>query len=77
MDKWTIKQLKFADEVCFPADFRKLWNKHGDGNVLENINFKEHGGLIGWIFSKSRANMDRFYNEPINNILKELIKDYS
>ena len=81
--KFTLNQLQYAQEVCFPADFIELFDKHAKGTKLEgwghyyamdNKHFKRD--LIKWIFKFNRADRENVIGTIIEKMLVELIGDY-
>ena len=82
---YTLDQLQYAQEVCFPADFIELFDKYAKGTYLEGMghyfatdNKYRKRDLIQWIFSYSRAarNKDKVIGTIIENMLVELIGNY-
>jgi len=83
--KFSIKQLKFANEVCFPDRFETLLRKHlppKEHDMIEHYLYKfnrvHEGNLFTWIFSFSRATDEKTYwGEVHDKIIADLVKDYS
>ena len=82
MKPWTIDQLIFAREVCFPGDFLRLWSQHGVDPHLAPYFLAEmqrHGNLMSWMLHFSRDDLERnegALGECFDEILTELIGDY-
>lgn len=79
MQHWTIKQLKFADEVCFPEDFLNFMIEYLDDECAARLHlsdFKNKGGLIPWIFMYSRADMNRCMGETIDALIGKMVDGY-
>ena len=75
--KWTLEQLKLADELCFPEDARELFKKHlGDDWIAYHLDYKREykGGLLKWIFHFSRNDLtNNNFGARIDKIIEELI----
>lgn len=86
MKAWTLDQLKFAEEVCFPDTFEKLWAKHSKGDVLATpaeealylrLTWKRSSlGLVAWFMSFGRKYMAEGSGEVFDAVLTDLIGDY-
>lgn len=81
--RFTLDQLQFAEEVCFPADFIELFDKHAKGTRCEGMGHyyamdNKHRGrdLIQWIFAFSRASRKNEMGDIIEKMLIDLIGDY-
>lgn len=85
--KFSLKQLKYANEVCFRDDFIRLFNKYAESGY--NPNLKDCGAfyeselvhqfgndLLRFIFHFSRADLGKGYDFIFDGMLKELIGDY-
>lgn len=89
--KYSIKQLKFADEVCFSADMYRLMARHWPDNSIvwcvyyNNWLYKHKRSIISFIMEYSREDYDSVLVEGrvmtlgmwFQYILDDLIKDYS
>ena len=81
-DRWTIEELKFANEVCFPDDFRKLVKRFDPennffvGNETKAIPGYEHlkKDLIKCVFDNSRADYETGLGNTVNLFLESLTK---
>lgn len=82
MKSWTLDQLMFAREVCFPGDFLRLWSKYGVDSHLAPYFLAElqrYGNIISWMLHFSRDDLERGngeLGECFDEILTELIGDY-
>lgn len=81
MKKYSLSELKLANELCFPADFKKLLERHTKNTIYEDcwhsidVSFRRShkAGLISLIFSYSRADFDNDLGAIFNNIIDDLI----
>ena len=79
MQYWTIKQLRFAHEMCFPKDFEDFMAEYIEDQALSFIyyaEFKKAGGLIPWIFSFSREELENGTGEMIDKLIGKLVDGY-
>ena len=83
MKAWTLNQLWYANEVCFPEDLERLWDKHaelddqGQGMYHSLRMLKDFdNNLIRWMQSYGRASLDDGLGKVFDAILTELIGDY-
>ena len=84
MKRYSLSELKFANELCYPADFRKLLHKHSTNTYWEDwwqsldVSFRatHKADLISFIFSHSRRDFeDSGLGEVFENIIDDLIKN--
>lgn len=80
MDKFTIEELKLANELCFNDTFETLLKKHLPKDDLEfwyiyhsEYRTKYKCNLLHWIFSFSRADLQDSMVIVLSNIVKDLI----
>ena len=80
---FSLDQLQYAKEVCFPADFIELFDKYAKGTTLEGMghyfatdNKYRKRDLIQWIFTYSRADRKKEIGQIIEKMLIDLIGDY-
>lgn len=78
---WTLTQLKFANEICFPSDFERLWIKYSPEEyrtwwVVLLMDFKQAKGFLAWISMYSRRDLDGWMGAVIDNMIAELVGDY-
>ena len=67
--KFTIKNLKLANELAFPADIEKLFKKHfADLWRTHYISYINKRDFLTWVFDWSRADLDRRDGELGNKI---------
>jgi hypothetical protein len=77
MKAWTLRQLKFAHEVCFPETFIRIWSQIESRNdALYHVHELKKNGLLPWIFMYSRADYENGLGDMIDTLLTELIGDY-
>lgn len=73
---FTLEQLKFADELCFPADAERLFKKYsGDEWPIYSYDFKHkfNSSLMAMIFAYSRADYEKGMGEMFENIINDLL----
>ena len=72
--KFTLAELKLADEVCYPKDFNKIIDKYPELWILKYdfIHLYDRS-LLKWLFHFNRAEQDKL--QPIlDEIIASLIK---
>ena len=82
LESFTLEELKYASEICFPDTFYKLLKKHlpeedKDLALVYSADFKRiqgGGRLLTFIFKYSRADKE-MYN-LFNKILTDLLKGF-
>ena len=77
---FSIAQLKLAEELCFPDDFRRLMEKYEPAFACSHTyaftNLCE-GRLTRWIFSFSREDYCEGMVGTINAVVRDLIGEDS
>lgn len=74
--EFTLEELRYAEEVCFPEDAERLFQKYlGDVGTIYSYDFKHkyQGRLLQLIFNYSRADYDRGLGVAFDAILTELV----
>lgn len=83
-EEFTIKELKFADQMCFIDDFETLIQKHMSREdaeaklwLWEFVTFQKqyNGSLLQWIFHFSHADLDNYWGVIIDNMIIDLLGD--
>ena len=82
MNRFSIEELKLANELCFPDTFKKLMTEALGERAVEDLDwilydFKCHGNdLIRWVFKFSRADFSRnpWLKIAIDKLISELIQ---
>jgi len=78
--KFTIEELKLANELCFPSNFKELLKKHLPESEQDMVSYyvgcflNIKSNLITWIFGFSRADDKRtFWGEVNQKIVLDLL----
>ena len=78
--KFTIKQLMYAREVCFPADFIRLWVKYAPPDLntesMARVQMGIDFDLMKWLFRAISRGTLKTMGPTIDAIIAELIGDY-
>jgi len=75
--KFSIAQLRLANELCYPADFVRLANKHlpeeiVSGEIWKFLNAYNHN-LLFWIFHFSRAELRRGMGDILDAMVLDIL----
>ncbi len=78
--KFTIEELKLANELCFPADFERLLKKYLPaedrdmaGYYRREFDLVLRCNLIHWIFQFSRADERKYWGAINEKIVSDLV----
>lgn len=80
MKAWTLRQLKFAEEMSFPATVETILKEYFKDDPLPmwavySLDIKRRG-FIANIFCYSRADYDNGMGEMFDFLIEKLIGDY-
>lgn len=78
MRKWTIEQLKLADELCFPKDFEDLVKEHfPDFWMSLQLDFmtKCNESFLAWVFLLTRDDYQKGFGKPIDAMIAALLHE--
>lgn len=79
--KFTIEQLKLADELCFQDDAKRLFKKHFPEFwmiYIADFSGKYECDLMRWVFSWSRGDMgshEREVGDAIDAMIQDILGD--